>query len=472
MRFATVSGILCHTRRVTTVRAKLINGWENLKASLWFVPTLMVLAAMILSVVLVEIDIQLAQGGSRLVPWLFGGSADPARTVLGVSAGTLITVVSITFSITIVAFQQTSTQFSPRVLRTFTSDRGNQTVLGAYIATFVYALLILRHIRNPEGGEAGFVPALSITVALLLTVVCLGLLIYFIHHITQLLQVAVILGRIHEELICELDEIFPFALGAPVTDESPFADSDPDTGGDRTLLRSTTGGFLRIIDGDTLFAASDGRTPWLRVLPQVGEFVPYGAVLAEMPPSASLTDEQMQQLRAAFVLDVERTINQDALFGFRQMADIALKALSPAINDPTTAEYSLSRMGDALGRLALLPFPSSVRVAAGGKTRYIFHAPTWEEFVDAAFAQIRRQAQNDVHVTGHMLRVLHKLAVCLPDGPRCAAVQHEVDEIRRVLDQGQFSPHDAAMLRQLCDAVDLALRIPVQEQVPESAATV
>ena len=442
------------------MRARVRNVWENLKVSLWFLPAVMVAGGMILSVLLVRVDHALLARRSSLLPWLFGGTADAAQTLLAVVAGSLVTAVSIAFSTTIVALQLASTQFSPRVLRTtFTADRGNQIVLGSYVATFMYALLVLREIRGSTGDDSGFVPALSVSVALGLSLVCLTLLIYFIHHISQLLQVAVILDRLHADTIEEIEVLYPTRRVHPTdpTAAGELVEHLEETG-EEGYIRSRQAGFLRSIDHQTLYDATDGMTSWVWVRPQVGDYVPRDCVMVEFARDGRIDGERLRRLHEAFVLDTERSIYQDPLFGVRQLVDIALKALSPAINDPTTAEYSLSHLGDIVGQLAERSFPPNEQPGPGGRTRYIFTRPNWEAYVDAAFAQIRRQAAADAHVTGYILRVLHQVARRVPNGPRSAAVQHEVDEIRRVLDRGHFSPADTAALRTQCARVESALQ--------------
>jgi uncharacterized membrane protein len=439
------------------MQAKLRNTWENLKATLWFEPSLLVLAAIMLSIITLALDARIATRQSTLSTWLFGGTPDAAQALLAIIAGTLVTSVSIAFSITIVAIQLASTQFSPRVLRTtLTDDRGNHIVLGMYIATFVYALLILRQTRDANPPETGFVPALSITVVLGLALLCLGLLIYFIHHISELLQVAFIINRVHDETITETERLYPSAQPTTTLDAPPIAAlvQEVRRGAPTSFVYSHHAGFLRSIDHPTLFEATGGVAAWLWVRPCVGEYIPRGSVLIEWPAGTELDATRHDQIQSAFVLDRERSLFQDPLFGIRQLADIALKALSPAINDPTTAEYCLSNLGDVLGRLVTCPFPSTEHRGPDGQTRYFLSAPTWDQFVDTAFSQIRRQAADDVHVTSYLLGVLHALARSTPPGPRIAAVHHQVAEIRRVLDSGVFSPADTAALRQQCDAVE------------------
>ncbi len=433
------------------------NLWDNVQSSLWFIPTVLVALALLLSSLLIEVDVVLAERQSTIIPWLFSGTADAARTILSVVAGSLITVISIAISLTMVALVQASAQFTPRLLRQFTASRTNQVVLGAYTATFIFALLVLRTVRSADQGNA-FVPALSVTVAVALSLLCLGLLIYFIHHMSQSLQVAVILEQVRHEFIESIDALFPERLGQAAEEPLPASivvqelkrTSDP------YLVRSTQAGFIRRIDEQTVHDAPLGPTTWIWIRPRIGDFVTHGSVLAALDGDE---DEQLaDHLRSAFVIDRERTTQQDPLFAIRQLVDVALKALSPGINDMTTAEYALYHLGDALCRLADRPFPSNIRTTANRRTRLMFSRPMSDDFVEAAFSQIRHAAQDDVHVTATLLRVLHDLAQRLPPGPRGDAVQHQVAEVRLRIDQGSCSPTDKAMLYELANAVGHALR--------------
>lgn len=443
------------------MRGRLQNLRENVSTSLWFVPSVLIVLALILSTILIEVDVALSTRRSPLIPWLFSGTADAARTLLSVISGSLITVISIAFSITILALQQASAQFTPRVLRQFTANRSNQMVLGVYTATFVYALLVLRAVRSAdESSDAGFVPALSITVAIGLALVCLGLLIFFVHHMSRSLQIAVIMDHVRHELIEQIDALYPSQLGHSTDQPSPTLIEIAiwDHTLPRTTVHADSAGFIRRIDQQALLNAPLGDVRWLWVRPRVGQFITYGGVLAELDGETPLDDAVADQIRAAFIIDSEPSINQDVLFGVRQLVDIALKALSPGINDMTTAEYALYHLGDALGRLAERPFPASVRRIDGRPTQVIFASPGWDDFVAAAFDQIRHAAEDDVHVTATLLRVLHDLALRLPRGERSRAIQRQVAEVRHRIEAGGCSPTDKAMLRERTDQVEHALQ--------------
>jgi len=431
------------------MRSKLRNLWENVQSSLWFIPTVLIGLAILLSSFLIQVDIGLAQRQSPLIPWIFSGTADAARTLLSAVASSLITVISIAISLTIVAMVQASAQFTPRVLRQFTASRPNQVVLGTYAATFIYALLVLRTVRSAEEG-APFVPALSVTTAVGLSLLCIGLLIFFIHHMSQSLQVSVIMDEVRQEIIAQIEVLYPEEIGDGIADPPPIATLKEELRdqGEPVIVRAKQAGFVRMIDEETLLNAPFAATRWVWIRPQIGEFVADGAILAELDQVEGVAEDVMQQVRNAFVIDRERTIRQDPLFGIRQLVDIALRALSPGINDATTAEYALYHLGDAMGRLAVRSFPSNLRITDNGQTQIIVARLTWDAVVDAAFSQIRQAAANDVHVTQTLLHVLNTLALRLSPGTRTAAIYHQIAEVRYNMTQTAFSPSARESLNQ------------------------
>ncbi len=451
------------------MRERAKNAWENINSTLWFVPAVLIALAIALSSVLIQLDVALLahQGAHSVLPWLFSGTADAARSVLSTIAGSLITVISIAFSLIIIALQQASAQFTPRVLRSFTADRGNQVVLGMYIATFVYALLVLRTVRNAsqDRSQVEFIPSLSVTVAIVLAIVCLGLLIYFIHHTSQSLQVSVILDRVRTDLNGQIDALYPDRNTGIIIDQPPVSlvIAMLPAIGTRHRIHSERTGFIRTIDEDAIRAAPLDAVHWLWVRRQVGEFVTTGGILAEcsadMPPDAQVS----RCVRDAFIIDDRRSINQDPLFGVRQLVDIALKGLSPGINDPTTADYAMYHLGDALGRLADRTIPPVGKIAEGGTTRIYFTRPTWDDFVEATFSQIRRAATSQVQVLQTMLDVLADIAVHVPPGSRSEAIRRQVAEIRRIVARAEWSEADTQSLTWRADRVDdlLPSRVPV-----------
>lgn len=432
---------------------RLQNWWDEIKSSLWFIPSVFIILALGSSTGLIAVDRMLAARASPLIPWIFSGTADAARTVLSVIAGSLITVISIAISLTIVALVQASAQWTPRILRQFTASRPSQVVLGAYAATFIYALLVLRAVRSAEQTDSGaavqasFVPALSVTVAMALALICVGLLIFFIHHIAQSLQISNILDRIRHEFVAQLDHLYPWEGSGAAPDRSAAARPveghyDVPT----QIIRAKQAGFLRRIDEDALLEATRGAIDWIWVRPQIGTFVACGGILAEYTGTTPPDDEFADRIQAACILAPERTTTQDPLFPIRQIVDIGLRALSPGINDMTTAEYALWHLADMLGRLAVRRFPPDEQRATDGHTCLRRSRPTWDAFVAAAFDQLRRASRDDVQVTQTLLGVLTDLASRIPDGRR-DAMHRQLREIRHALSQTSWSPADTAAIQ-------------------------
>ncbi|HEX5692753.1 MAG TPA: DUF2254 domain-containing protein, partial [Roseiflexaceae bacterium] len=358
-----------------------------------------------------------------------------------------------------------------RVLRMFLSDRIAQIVPGAFVGTFIYSLLVLLAIRTPLNDPiSSYVPALSLTVAIFMAMGCLGLLIFFIHHMAQILQVAVVLDLIHDELVDFIDKSYPpTESGIDPTSVDELAAQLNHTASQMVYARHP--GFIRSIDEQLLLDIPAESSSWIWLRPQVGDFVPTGAILAEVGGDIANKHPAHKMIQDAFVVDKERSIYQDPLFGIRQMVDIALKALSPAINDMTTAEYALAQLGDVTGRMAVRSFPANERSSDNGRLRVIFHRPTWADFVDTAFSQIRRQAADDVHVTTSLLTVLLHLACRVPSGARAAVVLHQATEVREALATQQFSAADRNAMAHYVDEIERILlpAVAPQSDLPELA---
>jgi uncharacterized membrane protein len=377
----------------------------------------------------------------------FEGTADAAQGLLSTIATSLITVISIAFSITIIILQAASTQYSPRVLRNFTRDKGNQIILGTYLATFVYALLVLRSVRNEDGGVAEFVPELSITFALVLTLICVALLIYFISHVSTSIQVENIVRNIDRALIAEIETLFPQPVGKTIDTAVPAETvfSRLHGGVREKHLRAARSGFVHSIDHGALAKVRAEGVRSVLVMPKVGEFVVKGQPIVKVGEAGPVGDYDAGALIKAVILDDQRSVEQDPLFAVSQLVDVALRALSTGLNDPTTAQYCLYRLSDALVRLVGRKFPANQATFGDNPIIYIFNQPTWAEFVDAALSQIRRAAALNVRVTHTLIRQVGKIASFAPPY-RAAPLLHQLEEMKKNIDSGSFSPADKAQL--------------------------
>ncbi|KHL70689.1 hypothetical protein SF06_07730 [Pseudomonas flexibilis] len=375
-----------------------------MRSSFWFLPILMACAAVGLALATTALDRGDTLRALRVDGWLFTGGAEGASTVLGTIAGSMITIVGIVFSMTLVTLSLASSQFGPRLLRNFMRDTTYQLVLGIFVATFLYCLLVLRTIRHAEGAEA-FVPHLSVTLGVLLAVFSLGVLIYFIHHVSVAIQANEIIARLSHELCAGIEQLFPEPAGTPAPKSAePAAENG-------VPVPAQHSGYLQFIDLEALLALARQHDLVLRLACRPGEHLITGQpLLWAQPPSAdaaSLTDA----VNAAFVLGNQRTAGQDLLFVVNQLVEIAVRALSPGINDPFTAMACLDRLGIGLVQVAGRQPPAPQRLDSDGTLRLIAPPLTFCALADAAFDPIREYGCSSVAVS---LKLLDTLAVVAP----------------------------------------------------------
>ncbi|MGI8485796.1 MAG: DUF2254 domain-containing protein, partial [Thermomicrobiales bacterium] len=337
-----------------------------------------------------------------------------ARGVLSAIAGTMMTVATTAFSITIVAVQLGSSQFSPRILRGFTGDRGNQFVLGAFIATFAYSLLVLRSVRTATSDGQIFVPSASVSLAIVLALGSIGSLIYFFHHATRGIQASVIIERAATDTFGLIKQ----ALDA----DAEQTGATPDLPGGRPMVEvlADKTGYVTGRNTEALFRLAEKFGGALVVHVAIGDHLFTGTKLASMfatPDADTATgegsddsDKSEQKVRSAFTIDMERSLEQDVRLGFRQLADIAVKALSPGINDPTTATICIDRLGEALARSRGISNGFQSRSHDNGNLRLLWPQPGFDAFLGTSVQQIRHFGASDATVMAHLLHMLGVLA--------------------------------------------------------------
>lgn len=395
-----------------TGRVRLFRVRERVRMSLWIIPALGVVAAAALAAGLLAVDRRIPPGTAE---WLrFNGGAESARNLLSVIAGSMVTSISLIFSVTMVVLQLASAQYSPRVLRSFIRDRLVQTVLAAYIATFVYCLLLLPRIGSNGNGEDE-VPALAVTVALALALGSLGLFVRYVHHIAHAIRAVTIINNVAVETRDALEEMYPETIG----EEADRHVEQP--AGPTTAVVTWDGepGVLLAVDEGALLEAATEAGAVVELCRMVGEFVPSGSevfhVWGEIPDRSALTE--------CISLGAERTMHQDAAYGFRQIVDIAERALSPAVNDPTTAVQAVDQLHDLLRRLAQRHFPSHLRLDQSGQLRIIAPRFSWDDYVRLAFDEIRHYGGRSIQVTRRLTGAVEDLLTVTPEGRRPALEQ-------------------------------------------------
>ena len=416
------------------MKARLRKLLSDFGETFWLLPAAIVLAGVLMALGLVELD------RSGVVPqwlidspWLYSGGGTGARTLLGAVASSTIGVAGTVFSITIAALSLAAGQMGPRLLRNFTRDRGNQTTLGVFLGTFSYALMVLRSVRTQS--EGAFVPHLSLSVGILLAFVCVGTLVYFVGHIA---------GRINVDTVIELvgDEVRQAITRLTV--ETPGKEPPPAAAWrDAVPVRDPRRGYLQQMDPEGLADWAHGNGVVIRLLVRPGDYVFPGVPIALVSPDVEGADAA---IRNATALGPSRVSSQDLEFAVRQLVEVAVRALSPGINDPNTAISVLDSLGAALCDLVPRHLPTGV-TQRQGCTVLLVSTVDYDGLVDAMFHMIRQNASSSAAVLIRLTDVLTAVASTERQPARLQALQRHADLVRTEAEQGLSSASDVAELR-------------------------
>jgi uncharacterized membrane protein len=393
--------------------------WDRLRSSYWFIPTVMAVIAIALSFASIAADTKFRDDMLREQGWFYTGGSEGARAVLSVIAGSIITVAGTTFSITVAALSLASAQFGPRLLHNFMRDTGNQVVLGTFTSTFLYCLLVLRTVRGLEDNT--YVPHLSVTLGVVLAVASLGVLIYFIHHVAESIQVAHIIQVVGYELKSSVERLFPERIGAP--DDTTSADLME--GGVNVRARSE--GYIQAIDSDRLMRTAVRCNVRLHLTARPGDYVISGETIAIT--SQTIDDRSASNVQSAFTFGRNRTSYQDAAFAFLQLTEIAVRALSPGVNDPFTAIMCIDQITAAMCYLADRSLPHPVRHDPDGIVRVIARRYEYDDLVEAGYGHIRESAALQSHVSEHLRRQIRRVIQRAHDSGFRRALEKELNAI-------------------------------------------
>jgi uncharacterized membrane protein len=430
------------------------------RSQLWPLPALGIVVAIALGVGLTRLDGRVdGRLPSTFADYVFSGDANAARSVLGHVAGSVITVTSLTFSLTVVSLQLASSQFSPRLLRTFTRDRFVQGTLALFLATFVYALTVLRTVHSGSSLRSTEVPELSVTMAYLLTVASVLGLVLFLAHLAREIRVETMLRRVH----ADADETWRRVL--PPDDPDRPRDALPTPPADALVITAVSSGFFTsVAEADLLDAATQtGAVVLIDRSP--GEQISAGTPVGRCWPveaGSQLGDDAVEELRCkvAEAIDTgfERTSAQDVGYALRQLTDVAVRALSPGINDPTTAVHALGHSAALLCTLSTRALGPRTLQDDSGERRVGLRRPALSELLDVAVAQPRRYGRSDPAVLGALCVLLRDLAWCTSRPDDQLAIRHELGRLRQTA-AGQDLHEDERfrlqdLERQVEDALD------------------
>jgi uncharacterized membrane protein len=387
-----------------------------LRSQLWFVPALSIAGAIGLSFVTEYIDHRFSVATDLW--FVFSAGADGARRVFSSISSSMMSLTGLVFSITILVLQLAGNQFSPRALRTFLRDRLSQATLGIFLGTYVFALMGLRTVRGDSGGQDdGFVPFFTVWVSVALVLLSIAVFVAFIHHIAQSIRVETVVERIAQETRGALMRMYPDGLGEETRDPEEEVPHGPPT---LVIPNPDKPGVIAAVDEETLLKAATEAKVVIRLRHQVGDFVPGGAPLFDVWGEVSKLDTR--PLAEVVLLSRERSMRQDPAFGFRQLVDIAERALSPGVNDPTTATQALDQLHDLLRRLASRKFPDPCR-RVDGALRLVLPRPSWSDYVQLALEEIADYGRGSIQVRRHAERILDDLLETAPPFRRAALLR-------------------------------------------------
>ncbi|MGD0379544.1 MAG: DUF2254 domain-containing protein [Acidimicrobiales bacterium] len=422
--------------------------WEALRTTFWLVPTILVGIAGLLFLATFEIDLAAYHHRLTLPFWAQTGSADAGRQVLTTIAAAVITVVGVVFSITILALTLASQQFGPRMMRNFIRDIGNQVTLGVFVGTFVYSVLCLGSITSISSGE--FVPRLSIAVAEALLLVDLAVLIYFIHHIAKSIQLPEVIAGIARDLTHAIDAEFP---------EQPIDECPPLVGTGRSVpellqliderggvVPATTSGYLQFVGYAQLVDIAAQTDSVIRLIHRPGHFVVAGRPLATVWPGGAAGQVALA-LAKAHVTGPHRTLMQDPVFAIDQLVEIAIRALSPAVNDTFTALTCIDWLSAGLTRVSGRTLSEATYRDRFGRVRLIESDPSYARMVNRAFDKPRQAARGMPAVIIRMMDALSSITEQTTSEEQRRILTRQAEMIYRSAEESVSDPNDREDIR-------------------------
>jgi uncharacterized membrane protein len=416
--------------------------WSTLRSSFWFMPAWIVLGSVAVAVVLIKVDYY---GGTQWLnqwPLLFGAGADGARGMMSTIAGSMMTVVGVTFSMILVVLTLASSQYTSRILRNFTRNRVTQAVLGIFAGIFTYCLIVLRTIRS--GDEGAFVPSLAVFFGFVLALVGVGALMFFIQHIASSIEASGIIASVARETIAAVDRLFPEKLGQGPDESEDDRAQHPLADRNWIAVPAKESGYIQSVNNAAILRLR-GTTR-----PLCGWSTASASSLSRAPswlPLRWKTRRMSRRLPTCSRLSASTTPHGGTRRGIRYPTDrgCRLKALSPGINDTTTAVMCVDYLASVLARVAPRPIPSSHRFE-DGELRVIAKGPSFESLLAESFDQIRRSAKGDVVIMSRMLDALQLLASLTARPSRRRVLREQVQRIAELAERTIDSAHDRAAI--------------------------
>lgn len=429
---------------------------DRLKTSFWFVPSVMALgsAVLIMAATMVERGLPFDAGDA---PWfLYVGDPADAQSVLVTLLGSMITMASLVFSITMVVLTLAAGQFGPRLIRSFMGNLQTQVVLGAFVMTIIYCLLALPAIEAREA--AGRSPYVSVSIALALTVVSVALLILFLDALARSIVSETVIERVGHDLDHLLDAYG--SLGDPHREEVPEQQVPVDLDQRAVHFGSSAAGYVQAIEFEAITELARKADVLVILYFRAGHYVVPGAPEMAVYPKERFTERLADQIRGMIITGVHRTPIQDADFSIRHLDEIAVRALSPAVNDPYSAVAVIDRLSASLCKLMGRALSPGVYRDREGAVRLLATPPSYAGLLGAAFNQIRQHGAGMPIIVLHLLEAIERIAqhIVLPTQHAALCAQAEAimqaahRRIEEPLDRAPIDARYAALLRTLAAA--------------------
>jgi uncharacterized membrane protein len=410
----------------------------------WFLPAVLCVAAVVLSEALISLDGRLEGrvGPSWAQALFYRIGESGTRDILGTIAASSLGVAGTTFSITMAVLALTSSSYGPRLVRNFMADRGNQAVLGVFLATFLYSLLVLRAVGSAAGGPTSgeaFVPHLAVNTAIVLAVANVVAMVYFIHHISDSIQIATLSSGVREELLAVVDRMYPETSGAHPSQAEGLPTPVP---ADGTTLHGERHGYVQSVEHDDLVALAH-RADLVAVLHiRPGQYVLPGTPVLTLCPGVRVTESTERSALSAIQIANARSPHQDIDFSVQQLIELAVRALSPGTNDPVTAINALDDLSSGLARLVARDMPPSVRVDTSGTPRLHLTVPEPLTLVTSVVDHMRWYATSSPGVMHATLVFLERVGTGAHSAELRSALVRQVALLRDAFDSAGHHVHD------------------------------
>ncbi|MFH5805417.1 DUF2254 domain-containing protein [Alienimonas sp. DA493] len=425
---------------------RLIHHWDAFRTSFWFVPALMSVAAVLLAFALPEIDSRMGRDVAEESRWL-ATTVSAGQTTVSTIAGASVTVTGVVFSITMVTLSLTTNQFGPRLIRAFMADRTAQITLGAFVGTSLYCLLVLRLIRGLDGGAV--VPHVSVLASVVLAAVDLAILVYFVHHTAEMVQPSHVVREVAADLDDAIDRLFPERLGTPAAEVDP-AERRAERGlsGPARTVAVPRDGYVQGVDEPALMQTAKDADVTIELLHRPGDFVADGLPLARVrPPERGAAEEVDRRIREAFVIGRDRTPRQDLGCAISELTEIAVRALSPGVNDPFTAVQCIDGLSATFGRLAARDRPDPHRYDDDHNLRIVARPITFGEALGEAYDPIRQYCRGSLTVNETLLIGLGRIAATVDRPEDADELFRQAAMIVRGSDEGLREQRDRQRVR-------------------------